>query len=155
MKFNHLTLNSNHCVIQDTKKVFESKQAYNKCVELFELIRQNSGNPVFILDGIYATGSFEEESYAITLTNEIGLPLLTSTGAYTFEANQMIRSVFINLEGIVSKEAENRVLFGPTVYDLITPLSVFAPELFQWSGDFCRCMAAIAFEEMKTKNKGE
>lgn len=150
MKFNHLTVNSNTNMVQDTKEIFMSPESKTNMKKIYMKIMSNNDKPVAVMDGIYARGVEECDAYAITLCDELGIPFLETQG--TIKSNtqskleELIRGIHIKHWGC---GVEIKKLNAPIVYDLLLPAIIRRIDITEWTGDFSRCMGAIAFERMK------
>lgn len=56
--FNHYSMLSDNLVVQNTDKVFATKESYRKSIEIFEQIMNTKGETIYLQDGIYARGVF-------------------------------------------------------------------------------------------------
>lgn len=135
MKFNHLTINSNHNVVQDTEKIFISDESKAVCEELFWEIMNGKGKRVEVLDGVFAVGNIGESSYEIDLCDKL-----------EHQISIIHRAVYLSDVEIDEYDA-------PIVYDLIFIPIIGRTGITLWTGDFCRKMAAIAFEYFRNKVK--
>ena len=152
MKFNQITVNTEHKETVDSTQVFMSEERAFMAESVYCQIMYNNGTLTKVPGGTYATGSMEEDYYAIFLCNEDGIPLMVTAGA-------------INMLGFAKMEADLKSLYRrafdedisldwnevPIVCDMILPGCRLQPKIFSWTKDFCRCMGTTAFRLMETR----
>lgn len=165
MKFNHLTINSNSCMEQDTEKIFKSESIEQENIKLFEKIMNCDKNGVEIVKGVYAKGILEKDAYAITLSTNDGLPLLETQGVICKERQNEIETSMKVLNEICFGKQKDlfKSFFGnascnvkhnaPIIYDFLFPSISTRPDITDWTGSFCSSMGAIALEVMKEMSK--
>lgn len=152
MKFNHLTINSNHNVVQDTEEIFVSDESKAVCEGMFWAIV--NGMKVEILDGVFAVGNIGESSYEIDLYDKKGAILMCTVGVIDEEKKKALECLLTIIYGAVYLfDVKIDEYDAPIVYDFIFPSITTRPYISKWTGDFCRTMGAIAFEYFKKKSK--
>lgn len=146
--FNHYTLNTD-----DNRKSIPAevgKGIYFVLASKLSDARRNG--KAEILDGTYMELTEEGSTYAITLFKEINenkIPLLLTCGCKNkSDAAKTIKTVNEVYKEVYGK---NPMVFpiAPFCIDVILPSIIVAPEITEWTGDFCKCMAwAILAPEM-------
>ena len=154
MKFNHLTINSNHNVVQDAEKIFISDESKAVCEELFWEIMNGKGKKVEVLDGVFAIGSIGASSYEIDLCDKKGKALMCTVGVIDEEEKKELEHRIATIyRATYLFNAEIDEYDAPIVYDLLLVPIVGRTDITLWTGDFCRTMGAIAFEYFRNKSK--
>lgn len=154
MKFNHLTIKSNHNVVQDTEKIFISDESKAVCEELFWEIMNCKRKKVEVLDGVFAVGNIGASSYEIDLCDKKGKALMCTVGVIDEkEKKELEHRITTIYRGVYLSDAEMDEYDVPIVYDLIFIPIIGRTDITLWTGDFCRTMAAIAFEHFRNKAK--
>ncbi|MBQ8298305.1 MAG: hypothetical protein IJX99_00265 [Clostridia bacterium] len=152
MKFNHMTYFTNHIHVQDSEKIFVSNETKGMMYNLFAKIMCANNELVHIMDNVYAKGIMADDIYAITLLYDKDIIILETMGAVSESGKDALKGVLSELnKTIFKREFHIKEVEIPVVYDYIFPNMQLPEEIFQWTGDFCRCMGAIAFEIMQEK----
>lgn len=150
MKFNHLTVNSNNNMVQDTKEIFMSPESKTNMKKIYMKIMANRNKPVKVMNGIYARGVEECDAYAISLCDENGIVLYETQGTINSNTQSKLEENIRNMHiKHWESDVEIKKLNAPIVYDLLVPAIIRRIDITEWTGDFSRCMGAIAFERMK------
>lgn len=136
---NHYTLNTGN-----NRKSFSKEVDKNMYFTLKRMIDDAERHEFAdVMDGTVMNLTIEDSAYVITLFNNIEekIPLLVTFGcrdgkdaAKTIkEANKIYKTIY---------NAEPKVApITPFCLDILFPSVIFNPEISEWSGDFCRCMA--------------
>ena len=154
--FNHYSMLSDNLVVQNTDKVFATKESYRKSIEIFEQIMNAKSETIYLQDGIYARGVFTESIYAISLVDRNGMIQIESQGAISIKADKFVRPEMLNnFSQLYGERTISEYITAPIVYDLLFPTIVRHKEITKWTGDFTKRMGAVAFltmtmEMMKT-----
>lgn len=153
MKFNHYTINTYNNVVQDSKEILEDNRYRDYLCNLLKQIKDNPEIPLHLVDSIYARGVVEENVYAVTLQTKDGIPLLETIGAFDEKGLTYAKKCIENIyKGFFYKNNPIEKKSAPIVFDLLLPFIVQRSDISMWTGDFCRSMGAIAFEEMKKES---
>lgn len=136
---NHYTLNTGH-----NRKSYSNEVNKGMYFMLNRLIQEAMKNEfVDVLDGTVMKLTIEGSSYVITLFNNIKEknPLLVTFGCkYGKDATNIVKEANSFYKKIYNEESKI-VPITPFCLDIVLPSLIFYPQIAEWTGDFCRCMA--------------
>lgn len=143
---NHYTVNTSDNRISYPEEI--NKGVYLRMANIIK--KAMNGEKAEVLDGTYIRLTADEECYAATLWADEKTPLLVTVGADTEAGRQRISKIIIeNYKGIYLRTP----IFpaAPVVADLILPAGIFHLGVFEWTGDFTRCLgwALMAPEKIR------
>lgn len=152
MKFHHVTINSGHTLLQDSRFDMSDpivKHFFDCCVEV---IRQG-----YILDtdgimpfseGTTFEGEISENSFFL-LMRKRDIPILCFYGAGDEKTAKDVigRLEAVNYYGIERCDNIAERLIAPFVCDFVFPAAIAFPYENYWSGSFVRAFAASFFEK--------
>ena len=141
MKFNHLTVNTNHNVMHNANEVFSTPEVKHELKKIYMRIMSNNNKPVEVLDGIYARGIEESDAYSILLCDKNGMILLQTQG--TINPNrqcELEEGIKNSHKASWKRDPKIDKLYAPIVYDLLFPTIILRVDITEWTGDFCKCM---------------
>lgn len=136
---NHYTLNTGH-----NRKSYPNEVDKSMYFTLKRMIQDATKNEFAdVLDGTVMKLTIENSAYVITLFNDIEekIPLLVTFGCKEGkDAANIIKEANNFYKKIYNKESKI-VPITPFCLDIIMPSLIFNPQIAEWTGDFCRCMA--------------
>lgn len=151
MVFNHVTINSGHCVTQNSKKI--DKEVEKKYGKMLLDIMNPYTACVKIEDEIYGYGIWNENSYKINFFSEEDIPYLLTFGAICEEGKEELESTIKECYELCHKKQQyvaNDI--EPIVYNYFSGTSFFRPDIMFRTYQLSFIFGALALEHMRKNN---
>lgn len=153
LKINHHTLNTGNVRISTISDINPSIYFI-----LNNYISQAKKEITELIDETYFQIIEDENGYVCTLytkMNEKYIPILSTLGTKYEWAR---KDIWTTAENLYSSAFDKNTTFTipsnvPYIVDIILPTCMYAPQVFQWTGDFTKCIGWMMLfpEEIKKK----